>query len=316
MRSDAVRSTPVRPALGRLRLRLAAGACAGLLAGPAQGFAVFACEPEWAALTRVLMPEADVVAATHARQDPHHIEARPALIAQFRRADLAVCTGASLEAGWLPMLQQRAGNPRLQDGAPGMFYASDHVDLIDPQPGAGLFDGDVHPEGNPHLQLDPRRLLDAARALADRMAELLPAQATPVRQRLRHFEADWTRRIADWERRAAPLRGRGVAAQHATHGYLWHWLGIVQVADLEPRPGMAPTPGHLQRLLQALRASPPLAIVVARYQDPRAARWLAGQLGPQVPLLVLSSTVDDPAVPGALAGMVEQALLPLLAAIR
>lgn len=302
-------------ARGRATLRLAAGAVAWLLAGAAHAFTVFACEPEWAALARVLMPDADVIAATHARQDPHHIEARPALIAQLRRADLAVCTGASLEAGWLPMLQQRAANPRVLDGEPGMFRVADHVELIDPQRAGGLFAGDVHPEGNPHLQLDPRRLLTAARALAERMAGLAPAQAAPIRERFAHFEAGWTRRIADWELRAAPLRGRTVVAQHATHGYLWHWLGIVQVADLEPRPGMAPTPGHLQRLQQALRASPPLAIAVAPYQDPRAARWLVGQLEPPVPLLVLPTTVDDAAAPDALAGLFERALSPLLAAL-
>jgi zinc/manganese transport system substrate-binding protein len=311
MRSDWRSGAPVRTLMHAV-----VGGCACLLVGAAQAFTVFACEPEWAALARVMMPAASVHVATHARQDPHHIEARPALIAQLRRADLAVCTGASLEVGWLPMLQQRAGNPRVRDGAPGMFYASDHVDLIDPQPGVGLFDGDVHPEGNPHLQMDPRRLLDAARALAGRMAELVPAQEAPIRERLARFETDWAGRIADWERRAAPLRGRTVAAQHATHGYLWHWLGIVQVADLEPRPGMAPTPGHLQRLKGTLQASPPMAIVIAPYQDPRAARWLAGQLGSRVPLLVLPSTVDDEAAPDALASLIEQALLTLLGAVR
>jgi zinc/manganese transport system substrate-binding protein len=316
MRSDRLGRTSARRAFAQVGLRVFAGAGAWLLAGAAQAFTVFACEPEWAALARVVMPAANIHVATHGRQDPHHIEARPALIAQLRRADLAVCTGASLEAGWLPMLQQRAGNPRVRDGAPGMFYVADHVDLIDPQPGAGLFDGDVHPEGNPHPQLDPRRLLDAARALADRMAGLVPAQEASIRERLARFETDWTSRIADWERRAVPLRGRTVAAQHSTHGYVWHWLGIAQVADLEPRPGMAPTPGHLQRLLQAMRAAPPLAIVVAPYQDPRAARWLAGQLGPRVPLLVLPSTVDDDAAPDALVRMVEQVLQPLLDAAR
>jgi zinc/manganese transport system substrate-binding protein len=316
MRSDRRGRATLRFARVHAGMRVLAGACAGLLAGAAQAFTVFACEPEWAALARTMMPSAGVHVATHARQDPHHIEARPALIAQLRRADLAVCTGASLEAGWLPMLQQRAGNPRVRDGAPGMFYVSDHVDLIDPQPGVGLFDGDVHPEGNPHVQLDPRRVLDAARALAARMAELVPAEQAAIGERLAGFESDWTRRIADWERRAAPLRGRTVAAQHATHGYLWHWLGIVQVADLEPRPGMAPTPGHLQRLLQSLQAAPPLAIVVAPYHDPRAGRWLAGQLGARVPLRVLPSTVEDDAAPDALARLFEQALQPLLDAAR
>jgi zinc/manganese transport system substrate-binding protein len=296
--------------------RLALGLCAWALTGAAHALNVFACEPEWAALVKVLVPDATVVSATHVRQDPHHIEARPALIAQLHRADMAVCTGASLEAGWLPMLQQRAGNRRVQDGEPGMFYAADQVELIDPQPAAGPFAGDVHAEGNPHFHLDPHRLLTVARALAAELGAMAPARAPQIRERLAAFERDWAARIAEWERRAAPLKGRTVAAQHGSFAYLWRWLGMVQVADLEPRPGMAPTPGHLQRLQQQLRPQPPMAIVAAQHNDPRSARWLATQLGPQVPALVLPATVPDPLAPDALGGWIDALLQALLAAQR
>jgi zinc/manganese transport system substrate-binding protein len=262
-----------------------------LLAGSsaAQAFTVFACEPEWAALTRVLLPSAQLHVATHAGQDPHHIEARPSLIAQLRSADLAVCTGAGLEAGWLPMLQQRVGR------AVPVFEATDHVTLIDARPGAVAtpWAGDVHAEGNPHIHTDPRKLLEVARALADVLQDHQPAAKPAIAQRLAAFEAVWSARMAEWQRRAAPLQGRRVAAQHATFGYLWRWLGLLPSADLEPSPGMAPTPGHLQRLLVTLKAQPPLALVVSSYQDPRPARWLQGQLG--TPLVVLPATVDETA---------------------
>jgi zinc/manganese transport system substrate-binding protein len=287
-----------------------------LLPGAARALEVFACEPEWAALVRVLAPDANVVSATHSRQDPHHIEARPALIAQLRRADLAVCTGAQLEAGWLPMLQQRAANPRVLDGAPGMFYASDQVDLIDPRPEiAGPFAGDVHAEGNPHLHVDPRRLLEVARGLAQRIARIAPGRADAVGTRLAAFETAWTARIDAWQRAATPLRGRTVAAQHGTFAYLWDWLGIRQTADLEPLPGMAPTPRHLQRVLEGLRAAPaPMAVVTAEYQDSRPARWLVGQLSGTLPLLVLPASVDDPAAPDALGAWIDSLLRALLQA--
>lgn len=271
-------------------------AVAALLAwvgGPAAAFTVLACEPEWAALTRTLLPESRLHVATHAGQDPHHIEARPALIAQMRSADLVVCTGASLESGWLPVLQQRAGNARAQD----VFFAADHVVLIDARPGAvgTPWSGDVHAEGNPHLHADPRNLLVVVDRLAERLGREVPAQKAAIEQRRAAFESRLKDCIAAWERRAAPLRNKPVAAQHSTFGYLWKWLGLEVVADLEPKPGMAPTPGHLQRLLDALRPRPPLAVVVAAYQDPRAGRWLAGQLGARVPLLVLPATVGDDA---------------------
>lgn len=268
------------------------------LGSAAQAFTVFSCEPEWAALTRVLLPSAKVHVATHAGQDPHHIEARPSLIAQLRASDLAVCTGASLESGWLPMLQQRAGR------AVPVFEASDHVELIDPQPGAigSPWAGDVHAEGNPHLHTDPRKLLEVAKALSEELQQRVPAEKLAIAQRAKAFESAWTGAIARWQQQAAPLKGKKVAGQHSSFGYLWRWLGITQIADLEPKPGMAPTPGHLQRLLDGLKAQPPLAVVVSSYQDPRSARWLTQQIGR--PLLVLPATVaEDAAQDGLLRWM-------------
>lgn len=291
--------------------RLAAGALLCAVAGASQALTVFACEPEWAALVRQLAPQAQVTSATHARQDPHHIEARPSLIAALRRADLAVCTGASLESGWLPMLQQRAGNGRVQDGAPGMFYAADHVTLIDPRPPGTPWDGDVHAEGNPHVHLDPERLLAIAQALSQRLQQLEPALAGEHAARWQAFERDWRARIAGWRERAAPLRGTQVAAQHQGYAYLWHWLGVTQAADLEPKPGMPPTPGHLQRVLQATQGVPLRAVVVALYQDARPAHWLAQQHG-HTRVLQLPSTVTDDAQAGDLAALFDLLIGQLL----
>lgn len=298
--------------------RIALVACTLWSAGAAHALSVFACEPEWAALVRQLAPAAEVRSATHARQDPHHIEARPGLIAQLRRADLAVCTGAGMEVGWLPMLQQRAGNARVQDGAPGMFFASEQVALIDPRPSAGgsPFEGDVHAAGNPHVHLDPKRLLQVAAALGKRLEQVDPAGAEGYRARTAAFQADWTARVAQWERRAAPLRGLRVAAQHSTFAYLWRWLGIEQVADLEPRPGVPPTPGHLQKLLESTRAAPPRAVVVAAYHDVRGAQWLAQQLGPPAKVLPLPSTVTEEAPADTLAGLYDHLIDQLLGSAR
>ena len=151
------------------------------LSASAAPLRVFTCEPEWAALVRTLAPDAVIGSATHALQDPHHIEARPALIGLLRTADLAVCTGASLEAGWLPMLQQRASNPAVQTGQPGMFFAAEQVRLIGIPERVDRSDGDVHTEGNPHLHLDPHRLQQVAASLSERLARLDPAGAASYR---------------------------------------------------------------------------------------------------------------------------------------
>lgn len=112
----------------------------------------------------------------------------------------------------------------------------------------------------------------------------------------------------------APLRAEKVGARHATFGDLWPGLGIEQIADVRARPGMPPTPGHLQRLLAGLQAAPPMAIVISGFHDARAGRWLAQQLGGAVPVLVLPATGGTGAAEAELAEWFDRLLRELLAA--
>ena len=274
--------------------KLALSLAIALAQGQALALTVFACEPEWAALTRALLPGAKVYSATHHLQDPHHIEARPSLIAQLRNADMAVCTGAELEAGWLPMLQAKAGNAKIQNGQPGMFYAADHVTLLNPFKGLVTpFSGDVHVMGNPHVHADPQRMLMVAKALASRLMAIAPREKTRIEENLKVFESTMTGKIQAWEELASALKGRAVITQHASFGYLWHWLGITPMADLEPKPGVPPTPAHLARTLQLGQSQRPMAIVIAQHHDPKPAKWLSGQMGNSPALLILPATVTD-----------------------
>src|SRR5690242_15430164 len=107
-------------------------ALAMLAAAPAHAaLKIFACEPEWASLAQELGgDQVTVTTATTALQDPHHIEARPSLVARVRQTDLVVCTGAELEVGWLPVLLNQAGNAKVQPGQPGYFEAASFVQRL------------------------------------------------------------------------------------------------------------------------------------------------------------------------------------------
>jgi len=227
---------------------------------------------------------------------------------------MLVCTGMELEAGWLPVLLQQSGNAKIAPGAPGMLEVADHLTLMNPLPAGAPRVGDVHAAGNPHAQLDPRRMLQAAAVIGRRLEQVDPAGREAYRERLAAFQSAWQARLLQWERRAAPLRGLRVAAQHTTFAYLWDWLGIEQVADLEPRPGVPPTPGHLQKVLASVRGAPPRALVVSAYQDPRAVQWLAQQLGAGVTVLQLPSTVTEEAPADTLPGLYDHLIDRLLAA--
>lgn len=276
---------------------------------------VLACEPEWAALVQELGGgKVRVVSATTARQDPHHIEARPSLIARARNADLLVCTGAELEVGWLPLLQRESGNARIQPGRPGYFEAATYVDLLEKSGGADRAQGDVHPGGNPHLHADPRNLLPVAAALSRRLAELDPANAGHFAARGRAFQERMGAAIARWEKAAEPLRGMPVVVHHRSFSYLAHWLGLRVVADLEPKPGMEPSVAHLAGLLQGLKATPARGILRAAYQSPKPSEWLAGRAN--IPAVELPYTVGGSPVATDLFGLFDDTLAKLNGALR
>ncbi|MGM0767958.1 MAG: metal ABC transporter solute-binding protein, Zn/Mn family [Pseudomonadota bacterium] len=264
----------------------------GLASLPAQAaLTLFACEPEWADLAGVLVPEARITVATSAFQDPHYIEARPSLIAAMRNADIAVCTGASLEAGWLPSLLRKAANRNIQPGRPGLFYAAEQVPLHQPHEHVDRSMGDVHPEGNPHVHLDPDALPEIARALADRLAAIAPEQAVDIQRRLVQWQVRWNLRKAQWRAKARDLEGMTVGVQHSGFDYLLRWLGVEVAFDLEPKPGLPPSASHLNTILQAPGLTDASAILVTLYQDSRPANWLADRT--DLPVLVLPGTVTD-----------------------
>jgi zinc/manganese transport system substrate-binding protein len=274
---------------------------------------VFACEPEWAALAKEIGGgDVKVYSATTAMQDPHRIEARPSLIAQMRRANLVVCTGADLEVGWLPVLLQNANNAAVQPGRPGYFEAARFVPLLDKPARLDRADGDVHAAGNPHLHTDPRNILRVAEALTVRLAEVDPANAAAHRARGQAFAARWQAAITRWETRAAPLKNLPVAVQHKSFSYLLAWLGLREVAVLEPRPGVEPSVSHLARVAAQLQATPARAVLRAAYQSPRPADWLASRTG--IPALALPYTVGGNARAQDLFGLFDDTLDQLLKA--
>lgn len=272
---------------------------------------ILACEPEWAALARELGGDrVRVTSATSAAQDPHRVEARPSLLARARNTDLLVCTGAELEIGWLPLLLRESGNPRIQPGRPGNFEAARQVGLLEKPERLSRAEGDVHPDGNPHIQTDPRNIARVAEALARRLAELDPAGTVYYQQRHGDFAARWRAAIARWEARGAVLKGLPVVSQHKAFVYLYQWLGLREVAVLEPKPGLEPSAAHLARVLDGLAASPARAVLYAAYESPRASEWLAGRAG--IPALRLPYTVGGSDRAADLFGLFDQTLDLLL----
>lgn len=269
---------------------------AGVLPSAHAGLRVFACEPEWAALaTEIGGENVDVSSATTALQDPHYIQARPSLISRVRRADLVVCSGSQLEIGWLPMLLTKANNAKVQPGAPGYLETSTLVVRLEVPARLDRSLGDMHPEGNPHVQLNPHNIAIIAGALGERMAALDPS--VDYQAGAAAFLERWNEATLAWEARARPLAGKRIVVHHKSWAYLENWLKLDEVAQLEPVPGVPPTAAHLSQLLVQLGADGEGAdfIIRAPFQDEKPSAWLSKRTG--IPELMLPLTVGGS--PGA-----------------
>lgn len=273
---------------------------------------VLATTADWGALaTELGGDKVNVYTATTALQDVHSVDAKPSLVARARTADLLIATGADLEIGWLPVLLQESGNARIQPGTTGHFTAAATVKLIDIPTSVDRSLGDIHAQGNPHLQLDPRNIAVVAKALSARLASIDPANAAYYSARGADFQTRWQAAMARWATAAMPLKGVPVVVIHKDQAYLSRWLGLVEVAAIEPKPGVPPSAGYLAGLVARLASTPARMILRNAYNDTKAADWLAGRTGATV--VVLPFSVGG--TPGAkdLFGLFDDTLERLLA---
>lgn len=250
---------------------------------------VFACEPEWEALAKELGGDkVHTFSATNAHQNPHFIRARPSLIAKVRNTDLIICSGAGLEVGWLPILLRRARSA-VQPGAIGHLMASEHVPIVEKPTTIDRSMGDLHPEGNPHVHLNPHNILLVADELTKRLQSINPENSNVFETRLLDFKDRWQRAITQWEKELDFLRGTAVVVHHKSFSYFNDWVGLQQVASLEPKPGIPPTILHLEELLQQLDTNPAGIIIRTPYDPEDASEWLSERTG--TPAVVLPYTI-------------------------
>jgi zinc/manganese transport system substrate-binding protein len=172
--------------------------------------------------------------------------------------------------------------------------------------------GDIHPLGNPHVHLDPRNVTTVAQALTERLATIDAPHAAYYRSRGADFQARWKQAMARWSEQAARLRGVPVVVLHRDQVYLLYWLGMREVAAIEPKPGVPPSAGHLAGLVSKLTASPPRMILLNAYNNPQAADWLSERI--HVPVVTLPFSVGGTPQAANLFGLFDDTLQKLLVA--
>ncbi len=264
-----------------------------LIALPTSAYAktnIFACAPEWGALAQEIGGDkVDIYTASNANQDIHYMRAKPSLLAAMRKADLVICSGASLEVGWLPILLNKAGSNQVQEGAVGSIMVSDYVPLLDVMQNVDRSMGHVHPEGNPHVHLDPNNILTISKVVEERLVEIDPSNANFYNNNQNSFAEKWTASMAQWNSQAASLKGTNVVVYHKSWTYLLNWLGLNDVASLEPKPGVPPNAAHLEKVLSDIQGKNVQGILVTPFENNKGAKWLSEKAG--IPVIRLPFTV-------------------------
>jgi zinc/manganese transport system substrate-binding protein len=247
--------------------------------------------PDFAALAREIGGSAvEVTALAKPTEDPHFVDAKPSHIVTLNRADLLIEGGAELELGWLPALLQGVRNTKIQAGSPGRISASQGVRMLDVPTSFDRSRGDVHALGNPHFLLDPTNAKLVAAQVATHLGRIQPAQASQLQANLQRFNATLDQKLAQWEAALAPYRGAKIVTYHKDFSYLAERFGLVVVATLEEKPGIAPSPAHIAEVIQTMKAQNAKVILVQPYQNRRTAETVARQ--------TQATVLDMPQQPG------------------
>jgi zinc/manganese transport system substrate-binding protein len=253
---------------------------------------VVATTPDLASVAREIGGDkVSVVALAKPTEDPHYVDAKPSHIVTLNRADALIEGGAELELGWLPPLLENSRNSKISAGAPGRIVASDGVKMLEIPTSFDRSKGDVHSLGNPHFMIDPVTVRIIARNMADHFAQIDPKNAASYNGNLTRFNARLDAKYADWQKELAPYRGARIVTYHKDFVYFAERFGLVIVDELEPKPGIAPSPAHLAQVIIKMKATNAKVILVQPFQNRKTAETVARQTG--------GTVLDVPQQPGA-----------------
>lgn len=249
--------------------------------------------PDLAALAREIGGDAiDVKTLAKPSEDPHFVDAKPSHIVTLNRADVLIEGGAELEIGWLPPLLESARNGRLAAGSPGLIVASQGIKMLEVPTSLDRSRGDVHALGNPHFVIDPLAAKLLAGNIATHLAQVDPASAALFRANLARFNAAVDGRLAEWQKLLAPFRGARIVTYHNDFVYFADRFHLDVIETLEPKPGIAPSPAHLAKVIATMKADNAHVILVQPYQNRKTAETVARQ--------VEGTVIDVSQQPGAL----------------
>ena len=213
-------------------------------------------------------------------QDPHYLEPKPSFMLKANKADLVISIGLGLEVGWLPSIIQGARNPKIQPGQPGYLEVGKSVTPLEVPTGkVTRAEGDVHPEGNPHITLDPIRAGEVAQTIAKRLGEIDAPHGALYKSRADALQKRLSDKAKGWSERIAKSGVKQVISFHKTLTYFFDRFNLSNPMILEPLPGVPPTARHTMEVIERAKADKINLIMVENFFD----ATVANRIGKDVP---------------------------------
>lgn len=212
-------------------------------------------------------------------EDIHNVPMKPSFVPLLNRADLLVLMGLEVEHAFLPALIEVARNPKILRDASNYIDCSKYVTVLEAPTRLDRSLGDQHPMGNPHYNLDPVSMKLAARAMEEGFVRTYPEYESTFKSNLAKLQADLDTNIARWKKEAAPLKGKKLVSYHPDLIYLTERFGMKSSGSIEIRPGIDPTPGHIEKLIDQMRREKVDIVVRERHYPAGLAETIAQRTG-------------------------------------
>jgi ABC-type Zn uptake system ZnuABC Zn-binding protein ZnuA len=213
-------------------------------------------------------------------EDPHFVPAKPSLMKAIQHADVFVSTGLELDGGWLPLVLPGSRNPRIQQGTKGFVDASEGVNVLEKPTGTvNRAEGDIHPLGNPHYYLDPKNLEVVANHLAEVFSRLDRVNSAEYAANAKAFNERMEASLDKWKAAMEPYKDTPIVTYHKNFVYFIDRFDLREFGNVEPKPGIPPTPRHIAELAEAMKHSGVKVVVYQPYYKADASNELAKRAG-------------------------------------
>ena len=227
----------------------------------------------------------EVTSIAKPTEDPHFVDAKPSFIVKLNKADMLIEGGLQLEIGWLPNLVVGARNQKILSGEKGYLIASAGVPIIEVPTTADRAMGDVHPMGNPHFMIDPLNGKIVAMHICERLCQIDAANCAYYKDNLKDFTKRLDQKLSEWQKMLKPFRGTKIVTYHKTFPYFANRFNLNVVGTLEPKPGIPPSPTHINSLIPKMKNEGVKLILIEQFRERKVPEFVAAQTGAKVVIL-------------------------------